>query len=1197
MTETGGEQRPESLVREALDLFGEYQRTGGRPPLTRAVDMFRAALAAAVRGGAPDIAAYHNNLGYALRQLAAATADAAAQAESVSCYRAAVAAIGPDDLDRVPYLCSLASAARELYGYTGQADLLREAVRAAAEAIDLPGLEPSLATQYAVLAGALGDLYEHKADPDVLTGVIAAYREAASYAELLDDQDPAAHWNSLSGWLRERYERTGDVDTLTEGAWFSRKAVAATSGDKHLGYLSSLGDMLRLRFERTGDLDALAEAVAANRMAVAGTWPGNADLPRRATHLAGALTCRYQRTGDTAALAEAITAARQAVAAAAPGDAERGGYLSNLQAVLELDWERTGTLATLSESVRVAREAVAAAPPGHHLRAPCLAALANAASELHDRTGNDELMAESVQARRDALAAIPADDPDRARYLHNLGQTLGTLFGRTGDTDVLDEAIRVARMAIAATPADDPARALRLGGLSSLLDDLAGRTGNAVLLSEAVDAARAAVAAVPPDDPGRATLLDDLGAALTSLFTQTRNSAVLVEAVRVREDALAATPDGHLSRITRLVNLAASVQAVATRADDPAAAVEAADLVEEALGALPEDHAARALLLHNLARIYRTLYRRYPEPEYGYLGDAVQFARESLAATPANHADRASRLATLSGLLVQQSDGGEEPAPLAEALRLARQAVAATAPGDPDYASHLNQLGWALFARHRAAGQAGGDAAEAAEAWQCFHDAARHPLAAVGLRIGAYRRAAELAAEAGRTPQEALACIEAAVDLLPGVLPGQLDRADQEHEISSVRHLAGHAAETAVSAGRPDRAVELLERTRGVLVARELDRRAGHDHYGSLTVREFGAIAVDGPVVYVYDGVLRCEALVLISAADSAGGDHVRHVPLSVTESDVWDKAERLMALVGLEPDGEEEPDPADPATQREALAILGWLRERVTGPVLAALGYDRFPAGERDRPRIWWCPVGVFTFLPLHAACLDEVVSSYAFTARSLRYARSQPSPQVGAASAPLIVAVPSAPDAPPLPGAAKEADLIANAFPSALRLKRPTRKTVLAALPEHPVAHFACHGGVDAEQPGRSQLFLADHAEAPLTVTDIGALRLAGGLAFLSACETAVTTSYLANEAVHLTGAFQLAGYQHVVGTLWPVGDQASARLVGDFYAALTVPGSRSVIDVSRAAVALHHATRRLRDRYPGWPTLWAGHIHTGP
>jgi CHAT domain-containing protein len=82
-----------------------------------------------------------------------------------------------------------------------------------------------------------------------------------------------------------------------------------------------------------------------------------------------------------------------------------------------------------------------------------------------------------------------------------------------------------------------------------------------------------------------------------------------------------------------------------------------------------------------------------------------------------------------------------------------------------------------------------------------------------------------------------------------------------------------------------------------------------------------------------------------------------------------------------------------------------------------------------------------------------------------------------------------------------------------------------------------------------------------------------------------------------VHITGAFQLAGFQHVVGTLWRVGDLSAVRLARDFYAALAVPGSLGTVDVSRAAVALHHATRRLRDRYPGSPATWAAHIHTGP
>jgi len=57
---------------------------------------------------------------------------------------------------------------------------------------------------------------------------------------------------------------------------------------------------------------------------------------------------------------------------------------------------------------------------------------------------------------------------------------------------------------------------------------------------------------------------------------------------------------------------------------------------------------------------------------------------------------------------------------------------------------------------------------------------------------------------------------------------------------------------------------------------------------------------------------------------------------------------------------------------------------------------------------------------------------------------------------------------------------------------------------------------------------------------VAAISRLRLPGVLAYLSACSTAVTGPELADESVHIVSAFQLAGYQHVIGTLWPAGSR---------------------------------------------------------
>lgn len=209
----------------------------------------------------------------------------------------------------------------------------------------------------------------------------------------------------------------------------------------------------------------------------------------------------------------------------------------------------------------------------------------------------------------------------------------------------------------------------------------------------------------------------------------------------------------------------------------------------------------------------------------------------------------------------------------------------------------------------------------------------------------------------------------------------------------------------------------------------------------------------------------------------------------------------------------------------------------------------------------------------------------------RALAYARTRHP----AGTRTLIVAVPDAPGTLALPGVTLEAGTLNSLIPDAHLLPDPTRHTVLNALPAHPVAHFACHGYADWTNPANSHLVLYDHHTAPLTVADLSALHLTGALAYLSACDTTITALQLADEAVHLTGAFHLAGYQNVIGTLWPIADDAAHQVTEGFYSHLTHDGTTPP-DTGRAAIALHHATMELRARRPATPTLWAAHTHTG-
>ena len=79
----------------------------------------------------------------------------------------------------------------------------------------------------------------------------------------------------------------------------------------------------------------------------------------------------------------------------------------------------------------------------------------------------------------------------------------------------------------------------------------------------------------------------------------------------------------------------------------------------------------------------------------------------------------------------------------------------------------------------------------------------------------------------------------------------------------------------------------------------------------------------------------------------------------------------------------------------------------------------------------------------------------------------------------------------------------------------------------------HFPCHGIQDLVIPIESGLCLADGRR--LKVRDIIALsRPHGGLAFLSACQTAMGDDRLSDEAIHVAAGILFAGYGGVIGTM---------------------------------------------------------------
>jgi CHAT domain-containing protein len=69
-------------------------------------------------------------------------------------------------------------------------------------------------------------------------------------------------------------------------------------------------------------------------------------------------------------------------------------------------------------------------------------------------------------------------------------------------------------------------------------------------------------------------------------------------------------------------------------------------------------------------------------------------------------------------------------------------------------------------------------------------------------------------------------------------------------------------------------------------------------------------------------------------------------------------------------------------------------------------------------------------------------------------------------------------------------------------------------------------------------------------------------------------------------------LAGFRHVIASLWPLNDRIAATAAAAVYRQLPATPT-----ADRAATALHHVTRELRAKNPDRPDLWAALIHSGP
>lgn len=662
---------------------------------------------------------------------------------------------------------------------------------------------------------------------------------------------------------------------------------------------------------------------------------------------------------------------------------------------------------------------------------------------------------------------------------------------------------------------------------------------------------------------------------------------------------------------------------------------KAIEHAEKSVEIIPKDHPHRPFHLSNLAANLVSMYHFESQP-----------AEKKPFATP----DKA-RTAVHEAVFENQASmfENENLATLEKALTASREAVETTSGDDPELAQRLNNLGIIEILQGLNIHSKGKHFPKARDH---FLKAARHEFAHPLVRISAGLRVGRMFLQ-GRDPKMADDVLQEVMSLIPSISPRSNSAEDLQDVLTGVTGLSNLAAAAALEAGSSSeeaawKALQTLESGRCVIAGLRMSASTANsaDDGSKLSGGrdEIIGLASQGPIITFNVERARSDAIIVTSKGVKVlslpdlkygelekglqvilnGGAHSSRKATTASEDSLAKSPFALFQELGVSDQMIEEAVTLDTEETRAHASeerhirvkvkredrtvdgFLKWIWKAAVKPVLDAIDDTEMQPSRR----VWWVTSGLMGLAPIHAAgfhakgsrdnTMSRVVSSYISSFKALKFARERKSVTSPGLKM-LEITMPTSPSGHGNLNIAFEEQAIQDVFKeNVTKLVHPTPKQVLEHLPTHSFAHFACHGLSVPGDPSQSGLLLVEDGNAAiLTVGDLEQVNLEQAqIAYLSACSTAELSNVrLMDEAIHLANAFQIAGFQHVVGTVWAANDEAAGQIARRFYASLFELGTDENGE-QQVARAVHKAVVEYRDsaevRRDIWK--WAPFIHIG-
>ncbi|KAF7358090.1 CHAT domain-containing protein [Mycena venus] len=828
-----------------------------------------------------------------------------------------------------------------------------------------------------------------------------------------------------------------------------------TALHNHLLERSSSGEMERMSID---------EAVQLYREALSVCPPPHPDRAPLLSNLAASLLERFQQRGDGADIDEAIQLYREALPLCPPPHPTRAPLLNNLAASVIERFQQRGAAADIDDAIELYREALSLRSPSHPDRAGSLSNLAASVLLRFQHRGNGVDLDEVIELYREAVSLRPPPHPDRAPLLSNTAASVLLRFQHRENGVDLDEVIELYREAVSLRPPPHPDRAPLLSNMAASVLLRFQHRGNGVDLDEVIELYREAASLRLPPHPDCAPLLSNMAASVIKRFPQRGDGADIDDAIELYHEALSLRSPPHPDHAGLLNNQAASVIERFQQRGAEADIDEAVQLNREVLSLCPQPHPYRAPLLSNLAAwVTERFQQRGMKAD---IDEAVQLHREAVSLRPPPHPERASSLISLAASFASTYKHTSLPTSLDSAI-LALQEASTYSMAPPllrfqaarDWASmaHKNRHPLALEAYQIALELMPQVAAlslnlSSRQAIIAQSHSLGSDAAACAIQLGQYEIAIEFL-EACRSVfwSRSLDLSTRLDDLRAShpVLADKLTELSWELELGSFRDASRnlqadshHRVMSAEAEGVRFR--KLNEEWDQTVEAVRSSVPGFEDFMQPKSMSKLRCAAEHGPVVILNTGELSCHALIL----NSLGTVQCVNLPEIITRKSVDNLAQIFRALVS----------PTVPFSAFMATLPTRGHDLESTHRLIGRLVYEKDSSPEdwfrrvlsilwtdvkSENPlRLWWCPTGSFSFLPIHAAGIydehsmgesvtDYVISSYTPTLEALL----APSFHPFAANSPARVTPiiqPNTPDSSSLPYTEDELRKIQEMIPT---------------------------------------------------------------------------------------------------------------------------------------------------------------------